>query len=131
MNLDDIRRTVPIESPDVFAKHFPSNNLSRISHQEFQQAEFDGGQIDVAAGTCHASSCQIERQVIDGQHRYRPDARSTDDRIQSRQKLCELERFWHVIVGTSIQSDDPILHRAHGREQNYRSHDACGPNFTK
>src|SRR6185436_616991 len=47
VHFDDVRRPFPVRFPQVLAEHLPRHELPGMPQQEFQEAEFRRGQIDL------------------------------------------------------------------------------------
>src|SRR5947207_248259 len=45
VNLDDVGGAFPVGFPQAFAQHFACHDLAGMAHEEFENAEFRGGEF--------------------------------------------------------------------------------------
>src|SRR6185312_5403648 len=115
VDLDNVRRSFPVRFPQVFAEHFTCDDLAVVAHQEFEQAEFGGGEVDVAVAAGDAAGGKIEVERADLQRRRGARTEAAADRLQPGFQLREGERLHQVIVRSGLQPGDALFHRTEGR----------------
>src|SRR5262245_9130975 len=60
---NNVRGPFPVRCPQVLAEHLSRHDLSGMTHQHLQNAEFGRRQIDFVAAATDAARSQIERQL--------------------------------------------------------------------
>src|SRR5512132_4222651 len=110
MRFHDRGLRVEVKVPNLLEEHRPGNDLTGITHQEFQQLEFARLQIDFLAGSRHSPLDQIHLQVARPQDGRRPSGnRSAAKYIDARQQLGERERLHELVVAAGVQADNLVV----------------------
>src|SRR5271156_524453 len=70
IDVDDVGRGVEMEIPHMLQQHRPRHDLALVANEIFEDLEFPGQQLDVAAATAHGSRHQVELEITDTQHGF-------------------------------------------------------------
>src|SRR5579872_501651 len=63
VDLDDVGGALPVGAPEVFVEHLARDHLAAVTHQELQQAELRGGQVNLLAAPRDPLGGQVQAQV--------------------------------------------------------------------
>src|SRR5438874_1516816 len=66
VDLDDVGLALPVGLPEVLAEHAAGDDGAGVSHQELEEAELGGGEVDVLAGASDLAGGEIEDEIGDG-----------------------------------------------------------------
>jgi len=109
-----------IEFPDLFDDGGAGNGLAFVAHQEFQQSEFLGTQIDVVTSAAHGVADTVDFEVFNLGESSARAGFLCEAPLESARKFGEGERFRDVIVRAGIESADALLHHAGGGHDDHR-----------
>src|SRR5690606_23591637 len=62
VHFDHVGGPFPVGLPEVFRKHSPGHDVPRVTHQDFQEAEFRRREVDFTAVARDASRGEVQRQ---------------------------------------------------------------------
>src|SRR5487761_1116709 len=109
--LDDVGGAFPVGVPKVFAEHLAGDHLPGVPHQQLEQAELGGSEIDLFFTAMHAAGGQIEGEIADFQHGRRPIDGATANRLDAGHQFGEGEGFDHIIVGARLEPRHTLFDR--------------------
>jgi hypothetical protein len=101
---------VGIVAPDLVEQPGAAEDAPRVRHEEMQQPELGGPQLDVALAEAHAVRCGVELQPrelddVVGQLRGAP----AHHRLDARQELAARIRLGDIVVGAAFQRGHLVL----------------------
>lgn len=109
-DLDDIGVAVEIHVPHLRGNQRARQHFTVAAHQQFQQAEFLGGQVNALPGPAGAPAQQVQFQIGHPQQAFLIRAPATaQDAAHARQQFGKGKRLDQVIIGTQLQALDPII----------------------
>ena len=122
VQLDDVGLATEVVVPDAVQDLCLAQYPARVAHQEAQQLELGGGQVDQLPAAANLAGVLVHRQVGDGQLGgcivvAHPGA--TQHPPQTGQHLLEAERLGHVIVSSGRDPGDPVLDRVAGGQEEH------------
>jgi len=96
----------------------PAEHDSRVLGEHTEQVELAFGQVDSVSADVGTAPRQVDLQGSDADDacRGRCAGCPPQQRAQPRHQLAQLERLGQVVVRASLQSRDPVAHRAAGAE---------------
>ena len=65
MDIDDIRRGIEVDIPDLFGDHGPGDDLSRVPHEEFKQGIFFRREFDLCLLPKNPMPIGLQNEVRD------------------------------------------------------------------
>jgi len=112
MYVDNIGRFDMMVVPDVLEQHGAGDDLSRVSHQAFQQAILARQQLNRLAGMADGTGEQVHHQLADAQHGLAlwHAGMPPQQHVQPRGQLQEVERLGEVVVAAGTQPAYPLIH---------------------
>jgi len=95
----------------------PGEHPPRVGRQSPQQLELGGGELDSGAVSLHAAMGKVDQQVLGPDRlRRRFAGGPAQHRLDPSHQLSGAERFDHIVVGSELETDDPIGLLAAGGE---------------
>ena len=92
---------------------------ARVAHEEAQQFELGGGELDRGAGAGDLVRVLVEGEVADGEHRVlglgERQGGAADEPAQARDDLFEAERLGDVVVAAGGETGDAVVERVLAR----------------
>src|SRR6266404_9903785 len=128
VDVHDVGQSVEIKFPDLLDDGGTRDGLAFVAHQEFQQSEFLGTQIDVVTSAAHGVADTVDFEVFDLENRACRPASSAEPRANAHSKFGEGERFREIVVCTGIESADALFHHAGAGHHNDRQVGPLGTN---
>src|SRR5258705_2067377 len=90
-------------------------------HQLFQDVELDGGHFNAPAIAENLARAGIERHAVDlNSAAGGPGLQPPKNRPDARHQFSGVERFWQIVVGAQLESDDSIYVFAARSQHQYR-----------
>ena len=121
-----------MEIPDLLEKHGPGHHAAGVAHQEAQQGELAGLQLDRPVAARDTMRQEVEREVADAEHRLGNRARRTAaEGGDAGGELGERERLDQVVVGAGVQPRHAVVDAAQRREEEGRGRDPARPEGAK
>ena len=96
MHVDDVGLRIEMVVPDLFQEHRARDDVVRVAHEIFEQAELARQQLDRLAGARHGASEQIHLEIGDLEAGF--GARAAGQRLKPRQQLGEGKGLAEIIV---------------------------------
>src|SRR5512132_2684697 len=120
VDVDDVGEAVIVVVPDVLEDGGAAHDLTGVPHQELQQGELPGRELQGPAGQGGGVGGRVEDQVGDGEGGGPLADAPADLGPQAGQQLLEGERLDQVVVGPGVQAADPVGHAVAGGEHEHR-----------
>jgi hypothetical protein len=121
VHVGDVGLRIEVQVPDAFQQHGAGDDLPGPPHQELQQLEFLGGEVDVLAGARDFASQQVEFQVRHFEATgFRQRGAAPAECFDARQQLGERERLGEIVVAAHFESVHPIIDGAERRQNQHR-----------
>ena len=98
VHVDDVGQVVRSKFPDLLDNGGAGNGLALVAHQQFQQSEFLGAEIDVMSSAAHRVADAVDFEVFDVETRARGPASPAQHGANARGKFSKGERFRELIV---------------------------------
>ena len=96
-------------APDPVEQLRPAVHALGMGHEEMQQPELGGADLDLATLAGDPAGGRIDRQAADDDRRVQRFGRATpQDGTDPRQQLVGRERLGEVVVGAGIQAGDLV-----------------------
>src|SRR2546421_2079068 len=127
VDVHHVGQPVVVVVPHVFQDLPAVDHLASMPHQELQQRELLGGQLDGLAGPADAAGGRVQLHVRHGQLGRALGRAPAQQRPQPGQQLRERERLDQVVVGAGVQAADPVTDRIPGGEHQDRYPAAARP----
>ena len=109
-------------APDFAFQLLPADDARRRAHEDRQQLQADRHQLDRLPGARDLQRGDVDQQIADAQGfgDHRP-ALATQQGADSRFEFPDLERLDEVVVRTSVEACDLVVHGiARGQHQQWR-----------
>ena len=101
-----------------------------VAGEVFEQAEFEGLDVDPLRSPVDLSREQVDREVSDRDGgRFRGGGGAAQQRLDPGEQFREGKRFDQVVVTAVLESLDPVLDRIAGAEHDHRQGGARGAQF--
>src|SRR3974390_208587 len=105
IDVDDIRRRIEVEVPDVLEQHGARDHASFVAHQIFQKLELLRQEIDLLAVPAHRPRYQVDGEVADTQDGLLGNSLAAPaECLQARQQFDERERLDQIVVAAGAQA---------------------------
>jgi hypothetical protein len=127
VDLDHVRRPLPVEAPDVLAEHLAGHDLAVVPHEQLEDAELGGREVDVAAVQGEPLRGDPEPQWLDHDFRCGLVRGAALHRLDPGQQLVDRERLDEVVVRPRLEGGELVGHGPACGEHDHRGADAGGP----
>jgi hypothetical protein len=126
VHVDRARAARILLSPHAVEQHVTRDDETRVRHEEREQVELLGGQLDRLAGDGDVVRLLVEHHVAEREGavallRLRP----AEDRLHPRDELARRERLGQIVVGADLEPDDAIgllVARGEHEDRHLRAH---------
>src|SRR5947209_7709977 len=98
-DIDNVRPWIEVITPRILSDQRATHDAATVSHEILQDGVFLGCQLDQLSAATDLPRALIELEITDRELVRRERLRPARQRLHSREKLLERERFRHVIVG--------------------------------
>src|SRR5689334_20481428 len=90
IDVDNIRRGIEMQIPDVLQQHRAGHDAAFVAHQILQQLEFPGKQEKVLAAPAGRPRHQVDGEIADAQDGFLGDrVAAPAERLEARQQFDE------------------------------------------
>src|SRR5690554_2537452 len=124
VDLDDARATPEVVAPDAVENLRLAHDGARVAHEEAQELELRGRQVDRAVSAVHFITELVEREVTDahdGVGRTRDETgRATDEPTKPRDDLLEAERLGDIVIPARRETGDAFVEGVLRRQEQDR-----------
>src|SRR5215472_14410373 len=110
VDIDDVRKCVKVLVPHMLGDHRSGEDAARVSHQIFEQRIFLESQVDPLPSPNYFTGRRIEDQIIDLEYAKALGGSSAKKGSNPRQQLIDGEWFGEIVVGSGVESLDPLVH---------------------
>src|SRR3954452_17399521 len=101
MHVDSALIDIDFVAPDAVEKLLAREHAARALHQEFQEAEFGGPEIDDSTAAQHALLVAVELELAGLEHaRHTLRTGAAQQGADARQEFRNRERLDNIVVGT-------------------------------
>src|SRR5208282_3804209 len=124
VDVNHIRLRIEMVVPDVLQKHGAGDDLARMPHQIFEQAEFARLQLELLPGAADLVRKAIELEIADAiDGLLAAIAAPARQRLDTRQQLRKCVRLCQIIVTAGAQALDAVVDLAERGEDEHRRFD--------
>ena len=127
MDLDHVGGAVPVEAPDVLAEHLAGHNLSLEPHQQFQDVELRGREIDGPVIESCPTVGEAQVETSGGERHGRLVSGPAVHGLDPRQQLVHRERLDEIVVGARLEGLQFLADKASRREHDHGGADPASP----
>ena len=118
MDVDHVAAEVGVAVPHLVEDGVAAHDLSGSLHEQQQDVELAGGQLDLGPRTLDTSSHGVDEEITGTLRHREPGVATTVQRSQPRQQFLEIERFRQVVVCAGVEAVDAIADGgSRGQEQ--------------
>src|SRR5438132_5328311 len=122
-HLEHVGEWIMILVPHVSRDGCAVNDLAVMEHEELEQRELLGGELDRLPGATNALRLKINLQIRNAQRFRQRCSTPACERSDARQQLAERERFGQIVVGTYLEARDAVVNGvSRGEHQNRCRH---------
>ena len=121
MNVDHVRLRIEMILPHAFEQHGAGDDLARMAHEIFEQAEFARLQVDVGLAALGGAGQKIEFEIahleprLDGSR-----AAAAHQRIDAREQFHEGVRLRQIVVAAGLEPFHAIVHFGQRAQEQHR-----------
>src|SRR6478672_462620 len=129
VHVEGLRRAEPVLVPDLRHDPLPGDGGARVLHEEGEQVELPGPELDLLAGHPQPAGVPVELDVADREGRRRRrhrGGRAPQVRSDSREELGEPERLGDVVVAAGVEAEHDV-DLAVSRGEDHDRHVRVGP----
>src|SRR5258706_9638588 len=109
VDVDDVRERIVVLVPHMLRDVGAAHDGTRVMRQVLEQRVLARGQRDRTVAPLDGTGCRVESEVTHlDDLRNRGTRAATNHGAQSRKQLAKRERLRQIVVGTAIESGDPV-----------------------
>src|ERR1700688_2096956 len=97
--------------PDLFDDGGARDGLAGLAHEEFQEGELLGAEIDGLSATAHRVRNAVQLEIIDFQHESGGAIATPQNSANTGAELGKDERLRDIVVGAGVEAADTIFDR--------------------
>src|SRR6266404_929121 len=110
IDVDNIRRGVEMQIPDVLQQHRPRYDAAFVANQILQKLEFPGKKENVLAAPAGGPRHQIDREIADMQDSLLDDGvAASAKRLDACQQFDEGKRLDQIVIAPGTQAAHPVV----------------------
>jgi hypothetical protein len=117
VDIDEVATGVEVVVPDLFIDLDAGEDAAGGAHEEFEEGEFAGGEVDGLGAAFDLAIEQVEVEVLDLEDIHGVAGGTSGNGVDAGDEFLDKEWFGEVVIGTEVESFETFVEFAAGGEE--------------